>query len=396
MAFTNHPLWYAAFRPFFLLTAVLAVLYAILWGLVFLGGISFPGALKEVGPILWHAHTMLSGVVLASAVGFLLTALPEFTGQPFPSRKAGMLLCLLFATGQLALFVPGGLFLSFFAQMVLLVWLLSFALMLLRGPTGRKHRSFAWALFALTITVAGFYYDLWSERNSLRFLRAGVGVWMVLIILALSRISMRILNFYLQEMKDSEVYLARPPRRNIAILCLSLHTAAELGALSAPVQGFLSLAVSASLFHLLSDWHLGRVVLRRYVWPLYSIYHFMALGYGLMGYSLLSGSPYQSAGRHLLMMGGMGVSIYMVLCIAGRAHSGLSLERRAYVPLAVIFLFSAVVFRLLYAFFPDRSFFLVALVCWSIPFFLYMVYMGPVLWGRRADGLEDATSAPLE
>jgi len=395
MAGIDHPLWHAAFRPFFLITALLSILYALLWALVFLTGQTLPGMFAQTGPVLWHAHTMLSGMVMASAAGFLLTALPEFTMTPFPSRQSGLAFCILFAVGQLTLFVPYGLIFSFAAQLALLIWLIGFAFSRLRGPVGSKHRSFAWAMLALLIAVAGFYYDVWAGEPSFRFLRATIGVWMILIILALSRISMRIVNFYLQEMKDSAVYLARPPRRNIAILCVTLYTVAEFLGLNVQLQGFLAVAAAASLFHLQNDWHLGRVLLRRYVWPLYTIYWLMAPGYALMGYSLLFSAPFQSAGRHVLMMGGMGVSIFMVLCIAGRAHSGFPLDRRRYVPLAVILLLIAVGLRLFYAFFPAAWAFFLAILLWTIPFLLYLYYMGPVLSGPRPDDLQDATSAPL-
>jgi len=39
--------------------------------------------------------------------------------------------------------------------------------------------------------------------------------------------------------------------------------------------------------------------------------------------------------------------------------------------------------------------FFLAILLWTIPFLLYLYYMGPVLSGPRPDDLQDATSAPL-
>jgi uncharacterized protein involved in response to NO len=48
------------------------------------------------------------------------------------------------------------------------------------------------------------------------------------------------------------------------------------------------------------------------------VYACMALGYALIGTALLAGGPGASAGRHLLTVGAIGLSIYAVICIAGR------------------------------------------------------------------------------
>jgi hypothetical protein len=71
----------------------------------------------------------------------------------------------------------------------------------------------------------------------------------------------------------------------------------------------------------------------------------MAAGYGLIGFALLTGSDGISAGRHLLTVGAIGVSIYMVLNIAGRMHCGCELDERPWVPAGAAALFVAAVIR---------------------------------------------------
>src|SRR5690606_23798191 len=66
----------------------------------------------------------------------------------------------------------------------------------------------------------------------------------------------------------------------------------------------------------------------RWALMLYSVYWLMALGYAALGVALLFGEISTSAGRHLLTVGAMGVSILAVLCIAGRTHSGYALDTR--------------------------------------------------------------------
>ena len=66
------------FRPFFLACGVAAVGYLALWVAVLFGAVTLPTAFPLVP---WHAHEMIFGVVTAAVAGFLLTAIPNWTGR---------------------------------------------------------------------------------------------------------------------------------------------------------------------------------------------------------------------------------------------------------------------------------------------------------------------------
>src|SRR5215475_7700785 len=66
------------FRPFFLGGAVWAALVIVLWLPQYEGRLVLPTAF---GPVGWHVHEMLYGYVAAVVAGFLLTAIPNWTGQ---------------------------------------------------------------------------------------------------------------------------------------------------------------------------------------------------------------------------------------------------------------------------------------------------------------------------
>jgi uncharacterized protein involved in response to NO len=66
------------FRPFFLFGALQAGVMIPLWLAVFAGEISLPTAFA---PLDWHVHEMLFGYVGAVIAGFLLTAVPNWTGR---------------------------------------------------------------------------------------------------------------------------------------------------------------------------------------------------------------------------------------------------------------------------------------------------------------------------
>ena len=79
------------FRPFFLGGAAWAIAALALWLAALLGGLALPTALD---PLAWHRHEMLFGFVGAIVAGFLLTAIPNWTGRP---PIAGGRLAALFA-----------------------------------------------------------------------------------------------------------------------------------------------------------------------------------------------------------------------------------------------------------------------------------------------------------
>src|ERR1700737_254957 len=83
------------FRPLFLLAGVFAVLSIGLWLREFEGEISIP---TTFSPVTWHAHEMLYGYLTAAMSGFLLTAIPNWTGRlPFQGRPLALLVGLWIA-----------------------------------------------------------------------------------------------------------------------------------------------------------------------------------------------------------------------------------------------------------------------------------------------------------
>ena len=74
----SHPFFRGGFRPFFFSGPAWAVIALTLWLLALSGRITLPTA---IDPLSWHRHEMLFGFVGAVIAGFLLTAVPNWTGR---------------------------------------------------------------------------------------------------------------------------------------------------------------------------------------------------------------------------------------------------------------------------------------------------------------------------
>ncbi len=189
---------------------------------------------------------------------------------------------------------------------------------------------------------------------------------------------------------DATPYIARPPRRYLAITMITLCAVSELTLGAHPVSGWTALAAMAAIFNLLNDWHVGRALFSRLALMLYGSYWLMALGYALLGAAYLGAPLLPSAGRHLLTAGAMTLSIFTIMCIVSRIHSGLWLDRRLWIPCAAIVFVSAACVRAYAGFYSAAGLFsqllLWAGLLWIAGFALYAWHLFGVLSSQRLDG----------
>ena len=90
----DHPLWQAAHRPLFFCAGLAALFAPAVW--------LWPGGLGT-DPLRWHLHELLFGMGGAAVGGYLLTALPNWTGAGRVSPQSVRALTLLWLLARLAL-----------------------------------------------------------------------------------------------------------------------------------------------------------------------------------------------------------------------------------------------------------------------------------------------------
>src|SRR5689334_25182133 len=92
------------FRPFFLGAAVFAGIAVPVWILIVSGTI---GSNFLYAPREWHVHEMLFGFLPAAMAGFILTAIPNWTGRTPIRGPFLMSLWILWLGGRLLVAFPG-------------------------------------------------------------------------------------------------------------------------------------------------------------------------------------------------------------------------------------------------------------------------------------------------
>lgn len=399
----QHPLWLCAFRPFFALAMIFAWFLMLIWG-VFLNW-GWPVPAVTGGPFVWHVHELFLGFALAALAGFVLTSVPEFTNSASFTARPLRLLVLLWLLarlafwssawfGSLAFLLSGLLHVSLILALLWLVWP-----RLYQDP-GRRHLSFAWVLALLAAATLVFYFQAFRGAQFLPLLQLLLGVLMILIIVAMSRISMSIVNASIDDYNarhpddQREPYLARPARRNLAFIAIGLHTVVQYFQPASDTTAWVALAAACAILNLLNDWHVGKPLWRRWPLLLYAVYVFMAAGYALMGLAVLTGHASPHGGIHLLTVGALGLSIYAVICIAGYTHSGLEKSGRPWIWLGASLLICAAVMRASAYFLWPHALMLAAVVLWCIAFLLMTGKMLPVFLSPRGDGAAGCAEPP--
>src|SRR5512141_773820 len=90
------------FRPFYLAASIFAAIAILLWVAEYAG---------IIAPVLgrdpvWHAHEMLYGYTIAVVVGFLLTAVRNWSGPPTPAGGWLAALLVLWIGGRVLVVSP--------------------------------------------------------------------------------------------------------------------------------------------------------------------------------------------------------------------------------------------------------------------------------------------------
>lgn len=392
----THPLWQCGLRPFFTGATIVALVGMLPWlALLGLGIDSVPGA-AHVPVTQWHAVMLLSGMGQAAVAGFLLTAIPEFTETPAFAPSTVRALALSWLAAVVA-DIPGG---GSWAVAATILWaIFVVALLVLVAPRilaqpGRPHRGFVFGVAGTGLAAVGAHASIAAGLPAQRWLDALLAAYMVLMVLSMSRISMRIVNDALDARRKVEPgrelanYLARPPRRNLAVVLITAHALIQWRGHDPAAAAWLALAAAAAICNVLNDWHVGRALLRKWPLLLYLVYVAMACGYAVAGVAGLVGhAGLASAGRHVMALTGFGLGILGVLAIAGRNHVGLPLDERKWLPLAAMLLVAAAVLRAAAPLIEATSWALLgAGVAWCGAFALVLWRLVPAWCTARADG----------
>ncbi|MCH2394691.1 NnrS family protein [Oceanibaculum sp.] len=378
------------FRPFFLLAGLFALFGVLAWLLAFAHGLwpsEGPGALS------WHAHEMLFAFVTAAIAGFLLTAVPNWTGRGGFSRSLLIALTLLWLAGRWAM-SPLFPFDPLAAAALDLAFLPALAAIIGRHLLrGRNYRNLPILAVLIVFAAANLLVHLERAGITMDTAHAGQMLAMNLTLLLVVLIGGRIVpSFTLSTLRrlGRPVEIAQP--RALEIACLL----SVLGVLAADLAlpGSTAAGIAAALAALFNGVRLGlwkgyRTLRDPLLWVLHVGYLWIPVGLTLKALWLLGGMEIGMNWLHALTFGGFSTMILAVMTRATLGHTGRALRAAPATAISYVLLTAGATIRVFGpALFPAQTLPSVAAagLLWMTAFALFLFVYGPILTGPRADG----------
>ncbi len=377
------------FRPFFLLSGLYAVVAIALWVATWPGG---RFAIAGAPAMFWHGHEMVFGFIGAAIAGFMLTAVPSWTGQRGFAGRPLMLLVFLWLAGR-AVFLAGDAVPFALLAVAELAFLPGVVAMV--GPslarTANRNRPLIIVLSAFWLLDAAFLYGLGTGNPLVCMiaLRGAIGGVLVLITVIGGRIVPAFTGNALRA-AGVEATLRSPAGLGRATIGATLAWAIAAAFSPLGVWAALLAAVAAAL-HLArmagwQGWRTGRMPI---VWILHLAYAWLPVGLALHAVFIATGAPWAAHWLHALGAGAAGMMILAVMTRAALGHTGRPLRVSGAIVVAYSLLLVAVLVRVFAAVIPGLAYptaIHLAGGLWVLSFGLFVITYTPVLLLPRVDG----------
>jgi uncharacterized protein involved in response to NO len=381
------PILRDGFRPFFLGGALWALTVVGLWVGALSGAFTLPTAFD---PLAWHRHEMLFGYLGAVIAGFLMTAIPNWTGRlPIAGGRLAALAGLWLAARLAVLFS------AIVGQAAAVTLDVGFLLVLFavcaREVIAAKNRNYPIVVILLLFATA----NALDHAETLGLAVAGLG-WragFALVLMLIAVIGGRIIPSFTRNWLGKQGQGSGLPGQPDLFDKLYLAaTALALGgwafAPDARPVGILLVAAGAVQAVRLSRWSGLRTVRDPLVFILHVAYAWLPLGLLILGTSLFVPAVPTTSAMHALAAGAMASMTLAVMTRATLGHSGRPLHADG----PTVALFALVTLgagiRVAGPFLPldpMRAIELAGLL-WGGAFLLFLLAYGPKLAGPRPDG----------
>ena len=372
------------FRPFFFGAGVWAALAMTLWVPMLSGDLTLPIAFD---PVSWHAHEFLFGYLAAVIAGFLLTAVPNWTGRlPIVGWPLGALFAL-WLIGRVAVAVslhlpPLGVALADLAMPLVLAAVIGREIV-----AGKNWRNLIVLAMLGVLTLGNGLFHIEAARGDYAAQGYGLKVGLGAVIMMIAVIGGRIVPSFTRNwlVKRGPGRLPVPPMQRFDKVALLALLAALMVWVILPdhlLTGTL-LALAGALHAVrLGRWAGHRTLAEPLVAVLHLGYAFLPLGALAMGAEILAPGLFgMAAAQHLWMSGAAGLMTLAVMTRATLGHTGQTLTAGP----GTVGLYAALVVAVLARFadglWPVQASFLhmVAGTAWILAFAGFAVIYGRLL-----------------
>ena len=382
-AFEGPALLSYGFRPFFLLSSLYAGLSILIWVPLYMGALDMRMLFL---PVDWHIHEMLFGYLAAIVAGFLLTAVPNWTGRLPVQGLPLLMLVLLWGAGRLAVLLSVSLGWQLTA-VIDCAFLAALGLAIAREiVAGRNWRNLKVLVPVAVLLLANGLFHIEAQFYGASDIsrRLGLAAAITLIMLIGGRIIPSFTRNWLVRENPGRlpVPFGRYDGLSIAasILALAAWTVAPEHAMSATLMALAAILQAGRL----ARWAGERTWRDPLVAVLHLAYAFVPIGFALLSLAILApGAVPVAAGMHALGGGAIGGMTLSVMVRATLGHTGRTLQADRATNVIFAAVFAAALLRIVAAFDVRMVWIHAAGGAWALAFLGFAVLYGPALVTRR-------------
>jgi uncharacterized protein involved in response to NO len=368
------------FRPFFLAAGVWSAAALAVWIVLLVAGTTLP---SRFDPLAWHIHEMLFGFVMAAVAGFLLTAIPNWTGRLPLSGSLLASLAGLWLLGRIACLAS-----ALVSPWLALLADLSFPAALVgviarEIAVGRNWRNLPIVAAVSIFGVANLLMHLEADGITVPAglgWRLGLTAAIVLISVVAGRIVPSFTRNWLVRREVSNLPASHGWVDRVALCTLHAGLFGWAFFAAVPALGGLLLLGAVLNFWRLLRWRGSATIAEPLLLILHIGYAWMVLGAALLGLAMLDADLPQSAAIHALTAGTIGTMTLAVMTRATRGHTGRVLTADC-TTAAIYFLVNiAALVRVAAAFGGawTMSLLVTSAIIWIGAFALFVISYGPM------------------
>jgi uncharacterized protein involved in response to NO len=375
------------FRPFFLAALAYASVGLATWLWMRATG-SHP--LPPLPSQLWHAHEMLFGFIAAAIAGFLLTAVPSWTGTRGIAGLPLITLTLVWVAGRLSFAAAADVPLRMIAAVELSF--IPFLAALIAPPLlrARNRNTALLGVLAVLWLVDGFFLCAMSQGDielASRAIRAGLDLVLLLITVIGGRIVPSFTGNALRQQGLAVKVRTWPWVEGPLVAAMIMIVAIDVFAPEHPYAwGVFGLAALGHAVRL-AGWQGLRTSRQPILWVLHVAYAWLPIGLTLRAFFAFNGSSWAAEWLHALTMGASGMMVVAVMTRASLGHTGRPLQVTRAVAIAYAALACAVLVRTFGPIAMEREASIrTSGMLWLSAFLVLLIVYFPALTQARVDG----------
>ncbi|MHC5226533.1 NnrS family protein [Ignatzschineria sp. LJL83] len=361
------------FRPFYATASLYVAFIILLWyPLGFQGNPNYPS-------FFWHGHEMIWGFTGAIIVGFLLTAVSNWTNTPPVNNYRLLLLFMFWLLARVFIYVPfkSSIYLSTLFDTLFYAFTALFITIALL-----KSKNYPNILVPFVLLLFGAINILFCLAM-IGTIPVSLLTMMQLGLLGASAfiglIGSRVIPFF------TSITLQKPNQFSKPLTLLAfLLPVIMIILMLLPVPKILVLIVGIAVMlangYQLYRWWNPRILKEPLLWSLHAGFFFTTIGIAVLGYAYSINLRYLSLSTHLIAIGGIGLITLGMMARTALGHTGRRMVLPKGMKFAFFSLLASVLIRIPATFIDNNLYLLISsAILFSLAFIIYLYRYLPIL-----------------